>query len=175
MYLIEHIDTDEYTVAVEICLASGYTVVMVQLTALYERIETLLGPRIFKLVRYLISGGTAAASNLAALFFLVQFGHVHYLKASVLAFAMSVVVSFTMQKFWTFHDRPVHDVHAQFARYLVVILANLALNTALVYLLVEMAGVWYLAAQFMATIVIAVTGYVGYRRFVFRDRIPPLA
>lgn len=148
---------------------------MLQLIALYERIETLLGPRIFKLVRYLISGGTAAASNLAALFFLVQFGHVQYLKASVLAFVMSVVVSFTMQKFWTFHDRPVHDVHAQFARYLVVILANLALNTALVYLLVEMANVWYLAAQFMATVVIAVTGYVGYQRFVFRDRISPLA
>jgi len=148
---------------------------MVRLIALYGWIETLLGPRIFKLVRYLISGGVAAASNLAALFFLVQFGHVHYLKASILAFAMSVAVSFTMQKFWTFHDRPVHDMHAQFARYLIVILANLALNTALVYLLVEKAHVWYLAAQFVATVVIAVTGYFGYRHFVFRDRVSPSA
>ena len=109
------------------------------------------------------------------LFVLVQFGHVHYLKASVLAFAMSVVVSFTMQKFWTFHDNHVYDVHAQFARYLVVILANLALNTALVYLLVETVGVWYLAAQFVATVVIAVTGDFAYRHFVFRDRISPSA
>lgn len=148
---------------------------MVQLIALYEWVETLLGPRIFKLVRYLISGAAAAASNLVALFFLVQFGHVHYLKASVLAFVMSVVVSFTMQKFWTFHDNPVYDMHAQFARYLAVMLANLTLNTTLVYLLVEIAGVWYLAAQFVATVVIAVTGYFGYRHFVFRDRISPSA
>lgn len=148
---------------------------MVQLIALYEWVETLLGPRIFKLVRYLTSGAAAAASNLVALFLLVQFGHVHYLKASVLAFVISVAVSFTMQKFWTFHDNPVHDVHAQFARYLVVILANLALNTALVYLLVEKAHVWYLAAQFVATVVIAATGYFAYRHFVFRDRIAPSA
>ena len=164
-----------YTTKHGVFFTNRYTVVMVQLIALYEWIETLLGSRIFKLVRYLISGGTAAVSNLVALFFLVQFGHVHYLKASVLAFVMSVVVSFTMQKFWTFRDNPVHDVHAQFARYLVVIIANLTLNTALVYLLVEKAHAWYLAAQFVATVIIAVTGYFGYRHFVFRDRISPPA
>ena len=148
---------------------------MTRLKTLYDAAEALLGERLFKLVRYLTSGATAAASNLFALFLLVHFGNVHYLKASVLAFAMSVVVSFTMQKFWTFHDNPVYDVHAQFARYLVVILANLALNTALVYLLVEKANVWYLAAQFIATVVIAVAGYVAYRHFVFRDRPAPSA
>ena len=148
---------------------------MTRLKTLYDAAEALLGERLFKLVRYLTSGATAAASNLFALFLLVHFGNVHYLKASVLAFAMSVVVSFTMQKFWTFHDNPVHDVHAQFARYLVVILANLALNTALVYLLVEKANVWYLAAQFIATVVIAAAGYVAYRHFVFRDRPAPSA
>jgi len=147
---------------------------MTRLKELYGALEALFGVRAFKIIRYLTSGAMAAASNLAALFVLVQFGHVHYLKASVLAFAMSVVVSFTMQKFWTFHDNPVYDMHAQFARYLVVILLNLALNTALVYLLVEKAQVWYLAAQFVATVVIAVIGYFAYRYFVFRDRIAPL-
>jgi dolichol-phosphate mannosyltransferase len=154
---------------------NGYTASMAPFAALYARIETFLGAKIFKIVRYLISGGTAAASNLLALFLLVHFGHIHYLQASVLAFAMSVAVSFTMQKFWTFRDTPLHDVHTQFARYLVVILVNLLLNTTLVYLLVEKAGMWYLIAQGIATIIVAVLGYFGYRHFVFRDRTPPPA
>ena len=147
---------------------------MIRLRALYGAAETLLGARLFKLVRYIISGGTAALTNMASLFLLVQFGRVYYLYASILAFLISVAVSFTMQKFWTFHDNHVYDVHAQFARYLVVILANLALNTALVYLLVETIGVWYLAAQLIATVIIAAIGYFAYRYFVFRDRIAPL-
>lgn len=64
----------------------------------------------------------------------------------------------------------MHDMHTQFARYLVIILLNLLLNTTLVYFFVEHVGVWYLFAQMLATAVIAITGYVGYRYFVFRDR-----
>lgn len=131
-----------------------------------------IGVRAFKIIRYLIAGGTAAASNLALLFLLVRFGHMHYLPASILAFVLSIAVSFTMQKFLTFQDRPIHDVHTQFARYLVVIGANLALNTALIFLLVEKARMWYMLAQAVTTIVVAITGYVGYTYFVFRDRGP---
>lgn len=143
---------------------------MSQLRALYSFIEARIGARAFRLIRYLISGGTAAASNFISLFLLVHFGGMHYLYASILAFTMSIGVSFAMQKFWTFHNKLTHNMHAQFMRYLLVIGANLLLNTALVYLFVEKAGIWYLFAQFLATSVIAVTGYFGYRHFVFRDR-----
>lgn len=142
------------------------------LHVLHDKAEALLGAHVFRLVRYLISGGTAAASNLAFLFLLVHFGGVYYLYASILAFIMSIAVSFTMQKFWTFRDKPLHDVHAQFTRYVAVVLSNLLINTAIIYLLVEKAGIWYLLAQLSATAVIAVTGYFGYRHFVFRDRTP---
>ena len=145
---------------------------MTQLAALHDKAEALLGARVFRLLRYLISGGTAAATNLTVFFLLVHFGHMYYLYASILAFAVSIAVSFTMQKFWTFRDKPLHDVHTQFARYLVVILSNLLLNTTLVYLFVEKAGIWYLLAQILATAIIAVVGYFGYRYFVFRDRTP---
>ncbi len=143
---------------------------MVHLQEVHGALEALFGARIFKLIRYVTSGGTAALTNMAMLFLLVRFGGIYYLYASIIAFAVSVGVSFTMQKFWTFQDTPLHDVHAQFARCLVVILSNLALNTVLVYLFVEKIGVWYLYAQVFAAVIIAVVGYFAYRYFVFRDR-----
>ncbi len=141
------------------------------LIALHARIEALLGIRAFRLIRFLIAGGIAASSNLAIFFALTEFGDIYYLYASVTAYVLSVAVSFTLQKFWTFQDMPVHDVHTQFVRYGIVISVNLVLNTLLVYILVDSLGVWHVLAQGIATVVIAVAGYFGYQKFVFRDRI----
>lgn len=136
-------------------------------------IEARVGARAFKLIRYLISGGTAALVNWTTLFLLVYLGHMYYLYASILAFIVSIAVSFTMQKFWTFRDNLVHDIHIQFTRYLAVIFLSLLLNTALVYFLVEKMNVWYLLAQITATAIIAIINFFAYRHFVFRERTLP--
>ncbi len=136
---------------------------------LYMWLETTLGVRMFKIVRYLIAGGTAAASHLAFLFLFVEYGGMQYMYASMAGFVCAIFVSFAMQKFLTFQDRQTHDMHSQFARYLVVTGLNLVLNTVLMYVLVE-AGMWYMLAQTITTVIVAITGYVGYTYFVFRDR-----
>lgn len=135
---------------------------------LHQWIESLIGARALRLVRYLIAGGIAAASNLAILFLLVHLGGMYYIYASILAFILSIAVSFITQKFLTFQDTPLYNVHKQFVRYLVVIFANLILNTLIIYLIVEVAGAWYMLAQVFATATVAVTGYIGYSTFVFR-------
>ncbi len=143
---------------------------MRRFATVYGKLEVTLGARLFKIVRYLISGGVATIANLTILFLLVHFGHMHYLPASMAAFILAIAVSFGMQKFWTFHDWPMHDTHAQFVRYLMVILGNLLLNTAVMYLLVEVGELWYLLAQVIATTAVSVTGFFGYHHFVFRAR-----
>lgn len=140
------------------------------LLALNASIEKAIGARLYRLLRYLISGGTAAASNLLFLFLLVHFGHIHYLTASIIAFLLSAGVSFTMQKFWTFQDTVVKDMHQQFGRYVVALFINLALNTLLMYLLVERIGLWYVYAQILTTALVAISGYFVYKYFVFRAR-----
>jgi putative flippase GtrA len=134
--------------------------------------EALFGARIFRLIRYVFSGGIAAASNVIALFLLVEYGNLYYLYASILAFIFSLVVSFTLHKFLTFRDRETRNIHGQIGRYLLVILGNLVLNTVLVYLLVETASLWYVFAQILGAALIAVTGYIGYKYFVFREPTP---
>lgn len=148
----------------------GYTVQMRFFQTLHVWLENLLGERLFHLLRYLISGGTAATTHVSALFVLVQFAGFHYLMASVFAYILAIGVSFTLQKFWTFQDKLVHDVHMQFGRYITVVLANLILNTFLMYILVSHAGLWYVLAQILTTAVVAVTGYFGYKHFVFVKR-----
>jgi putative flippase GtrA len=143
---------------------------MKQFENMHKAIEKKLGGGVFKLIRYLISGGTAALVNWGTLFLLVHTGDMYYLHASIIAFTVSIGVSFVMQKFWTFGDKLVHDIHTQFSRYLGVIFFSLLLNTALVYFLVERVHTWYLLAQVTATIVVAMTNFFCYKHFVFRER-----
>ncbi len=127
-----------------------------------------LSARLRKLIRYLCAGTTAAGANLLILFVLVHYFGVHYLSASVLGVLGSMAFGFALQKFWTFKDQVVHRMHFQFLGYISISGMNLIINTGLMYLFVSKLGIWYLAAQVMAGAVIAITGYIGYQRFVFK-------
>lgn len=134
-----------------------------------------MSPRLQKLARYIISGGTAATINLSTLFLLVHFLHIYYLAASVASFSTALVVSFLMQKFWTFQNAETTGMHFQFARYiLTTVTVNLGINTGLMYLFVSILGIWYLAAQVLAGIILAVFSYFIYQMFVFKQVSSPL-
>ncbi len=139
---------------------------------LHRVIEWLISPHARKLARFVISGSTSMASNLGILFVLVHYGNLHYLLASIISFSLSTVVSFTMQKFWTFGDRQMGGVQYQFAWYSVIVLFSLSMNTLLMYVLVEWFSLWYLAAQALAGAVVAIISYIGYQRFVFIQTEP---
>lgn len=131
-------------------------------------------PQIQKIARYIISGGIAATTNLSVLFLLVHFLSVHYLLASVASFFTAFVISFTMQKFWTFQNPETTGVHFQLARYLLVtVTVNLGINTGLMYLFVSVLGVWYLLAQVFAGALLAIVSYFIYQHFVFTQVSSP--
>ncbi len=121
-----------------------------------------------RLLRYLVSGGTAAAVDLLFLYLLTDVLHMHYLAAAVLAFLIAFAVSFLLQKFWTFEDDSLHNVRAQAVMYFVVAAANLGVNTLLMYAFVEWAHLWYMLAQFLASGLIAFESFFVSRYVIFK-------
>ena len=121
-----------------------------------------------KLLRYLISGGTATAINFFCLYAFTEWLGVYYLISVVCAFIFALGVSFILQKFWTFKDNQKGDTHRQALVYLCVAIVNTLLNACAVYLLVEYVGVHYLAGQFISSGFIALESYFVYQYFIFR-------
>ena len=119
--------------------------------------------------KYIIAGGTAAFVDLSFLVFFKELFGFHYLLAAVFAFIIAFCVSFILQKFWTFSDGRMEGVHRQAAVYLMIALANLFMNTLLMYLFVDVVHVWYLFSQIMAAGLIALVSFFIYRRFVFKN------
>lgn len=122
-----------------------------------------------KVVRFVISGGSAAVVHLSVLWFLTDILDLWYLISGVVAFLVAFVVSFLMQKYWTFKNRSVDKIKTQTGTYFFIAVFNLGLNTFMLYLFVEIFHVHYLLAQLVIGAVVAVWSYFAYSHFVFKQ------
>lgn len=122
-------------------------------------------------VKYVLAGGTAAFVDLALLYFFTHTLGIWYLISAILAFVIAFGVSFTLQKFWTFRDRSREKMHRQASFYFAVQIGNLFLNTGLIYFFVEFFRIHYLLAQVIAGLLIAVSSFFIYRRFIFKKTV----
>ncbi len=120
--------------------------------------------RVPKTVRYVISGGTAAFINIGTLFVLTHFFGVWYLTSSIIAFLIALQVSFALQRLWTFEVRSTEGLMRHSTLYFIVAVINTLINTGIVFVLVEYVSMWYVAAQIIAGLAIAMTSFFIYRR-----------
>lgn len=143
------------------------THLLTSIQAAYARANTAY-PLLARLVRFVISGGTATAVNLGILFLLTHIFGLWYLTSSVIAFMVAFFVSFTLQKFWTFEDTSRNRLRSQAAIYFLIILFDLGVNTALMYFFVEYLHLHYLVAQLISGVMIAVMNFFSYKHLVFK-------
>ncbi len=120
--------------------------------------------------RYLVAGGTAASVDFFFLYTFTEKVGLHYLVSAALAFVAAFCVSFLLQKFWTFQDDSIERVHTQVALYFIFALMNLGINTALMYLFVDVMEIWYMGAQFLASGLIAFESFFIGRYFIFTNK-----
>ncbi|MBI2673860.1 MAG: GtrA family protein [Candidatus Zambryskibacteria bacterium] len=120
-----------------------------------------------RVVRFLFSGGLAAAANIIPLFVLVHFFYIWYLLAAVVAFITAVAVSFMMQKFFTFNDYTREKIKQQTVLYLGIQIFNLCLNTLLMYVGVDLLHIHYILAQVLISGMMAVYNFFVYKHLVF--------
>lgn len=129
--------------------------------------------RVFKsrFFRFLISGGSATAIHLAILFILVHFFEVWYLLATVLTYIISIAISFILQKVFTFRDYTKQTIPKQTFYYFFIQLLNVCINTALMYVGVDLLHIHYLVSQVILAGCIALYSFFLYR-YIFSILVP---
>jgi putative flippase GtrA len=123
-----------------------------------------------RIIRFIISGTIGAVTDLFLLWLFTTVLGVWYLTSAVVAFVLSFIVSFFLQKIWTFKNREAGKTHIQAGVYLFITLCNLGVNTILVYSFVEYLSFHYLIAQIAASILIAFESFFAYREIVFKKK-----
>ena len=122
--------------------------------------------------RFLVSGGSAAATEYAAFAVLqTALGQDALILNQSFSFACGFIVSFLLNRLWVFESEGTWS--GDLARYGLLAGINLLLGNLAISFLVGPAGLNPLVAKFAVMVLIAVWNYVVFSRLVFRRRPGP--
>jgi putative flippase GtrA len=122
-----------------------------------------------KFLSYAIVGGGCALLNLAVLWMLTDVVGLHYLVSNMISFLALTPVGFVLQKLMTFRT-PRAAAGVEWPRYFATMGSSFAANLVLMYVLVSLLGVWYLAANVVTTVLLLVANFLVNLRWSFALR-----
>jgi putative flippase GtrA len=122
-----------------------------------------------KFLTYAIVGAGCTLLNLAVLWLLTSVLGVHYLVSTMISFLTLTPVGFWLQKFVTFRT-PRAAAGFEWPRYFVTMGSSFAANLTLMYLLVSLLGIWYLAASVAVTLLLLAANFLVNNRWSFARR-----
>ena len=122
-----------------------------------------------KFFAYAIVGGGCTLLNLAVLWLLTSVLGMHYLVSTMISFFTLTPVGFWMQKLVTFRT-PHAAAGVEWPRYFATMASSFAANLGLMYVLVSLQGIWYLAASLIVTLALLTVNFLVNDRWSFALR-----
>jgi putative flippase GtrA len=117
------------------------------------------------LARFAMSGGLSVGVDVAALYLLHSLAHLVLAAATVIAYALSLAVNYSLNHAWVFQAEGDH--RRRLARYGALVALNVGSTLGFVLGLTAV-GVYYLLAKLVAVATNAVLNFAGFRFWVFR-------
>lgn len=130
---------------------------------LFRRLNELGVPGEF--LRFAGVGAVATATHYALLIALKELGGVDVVTATICGYALGAVVSYNLNRRFTFATQPAYG--RGLAKFALVVGIGAVVNAAIVALLTSQ-GLYYLLAQMIATGLVLIWNFIGARMIVFR-------
>lgn len=122
-----------------------------------------------KFFPYALVGGSCLLLNFVVLWLLTSVVGLHYLVSTMISFLTLTPVGFALQKTFTFRT-PGERTRVEWPRYFVTMGSSFAANLALMYVLVSLLGVWYLAASLIVAVLLFSASFLVNDRWSFALR-----
>jgi putative flippase GtrA len=116
-------------------------------------------------LRYALVGAVGTAVQYAILVSLVRTGLAPAIAASTVGAVAGALVNYYLNSRWTFGSTRAHE--QALPRFAAIALAGIGLNAIVMGGMFTFLGVNYLLAQFVATGVVLVTGFIANRAWTF--------
>jgi len=121
-------------------------------------------------VKFIAVGASGVGVNLLILYLLTDVAGVHYAASAFVAIEASIITNFLLNDRWTFKDRRGSKVFSRLLKYNAVSAAGVGVNMGIMALLVEVGGLHYLIAEFVAILCAFVWNYTLSSRYVWNKR-----
>ncbi|MGI9280246.1 MAG: GtrA family protein [Endozoicomonas sp.] len=121
-----------------------------------------------QLIKFIVTGGTAAAVHLCALWLLVDLTQLNPLLANPAAFTLAFIVSYLGHSLWTFNHKQ-HVLRTTLVKFLLVqLLCSFVLNQGLYTLLLTYTALNYLVASFIVLATIPLFTFTLSKYWAFK-------
>lgn len=119
-------------------------------------------------IKFVVSGCFAGGSDLVFLYLFHGLFGWNIVISTSSAFILAFLVSFTLQKFWTFRDYQ-DKVIQQLFFYILNALIGLYLNGYFMHVLVDRYAIWYILSQVIVNLALAFWNFVVYKFIIFKN------
>ena len=119
----------------------------------------------YQLIRFLCAGAVGVSLSYITLYGLTEWFGVWYMLSAVLGFFVNLTSNFILQRNWTFKSRS-KNVGRQFVQYTILYGALFSTNLIVLYVFTEYVGLWYIAAQLIASVVCTIISFFSSRKIL---------
>ena len=119
-----------------------------------------------QLVRFGFVGGSAFLIDYGILFLLTERFGIHYLISGFISFSVSVVYNYILSVYWVFDVSGGRNAVKDFSVFIILSIIGLLINQLIMWLSVDKAGLYYMAAKLIATAVVMVFNFVTRKKFL---------
>lgn len=137
-----------------------------------NRISSLTDPYLkHDKIRFIIVGGIGFVVNFLGLTLLFHVLKLPILVAQVVSVELAILVTFAGNNYWAFQGHDHISFFRKLWRFHASAITGMAINSAIVILLVQFAGLYYGLALAAGSAAGLIWNYTLYKRFVFKTHI----
>lgn len=118
-----------------------------------------------QILKFGLVGGMAFVIDYALLYLCTEFLHIHYLLSSIISFTISVIFNYILSIKWVFDVKKKQDVR-DFVIFIILSVIGLVINSLIMYVMVEVFGVYYMLSKMVSTVVVMVYNFITRKIFV---------
>lgn len=128
--------------------------------------KKILEKKIIKqILKFGVVGGLAFVIDYALLYSLTEFLNIHYLVSSIISFSVSVIFNYILSIKWVFDVNKKQDIK-EFIIFIVLSIIGLGINSLIMYIMVDLMKVYYMASKIVATAVVMVYNFITRKIFI---------
>jgi putative flippase GtrA len=116
---------------------------------------------------FLFAGIISSLVDIGLLYVFCEYLGVWYISAAAVSYCCGILVSYSMNKYLTFHDGR-RNYLLQFSTFAAISFSCLMVNLSIIWLAVEFLSINYLPAKVLATACAFFWNYYGQSRITFR-------
>ncbi|WP_276937529.1 GtrA family protein [Faecalibaculum rodentium] len=121
-----------------------------------------------EVIAYLVFGVLTTVVNIIVYMIMADWLHVHYLVSNAVAWFVSVLFAFLTNRKYVFRSKSAEKTK-ELARFFSSRLATLALDMAIMWLLVDVLTADNLTAKIIANVVVIIVNYILSKFLVFQS------